>query len=410
MRLTKRCPQSCRLAMYVCVAVLAASTARLAGQARVDRPGGTRPVSLAKPRIPPLPESQWTDVHRNIAAKYATDGQVGNDLRTLLNVPQMADSLMPFYVYVSSESSLTPRHRGILMLRTAWLAGSEYMWSRHAALARKQGLAAEEIRRVAEGPNGRGWTPFDATLLSAADQLYRNCFINDATWKGLSAEYDMNHLMDAVMTIADITTLSLMYNSMGVQPDAGNAERIPNDIPYRVVVPEREAMTLKAARVEPVEGTGIAVGRTFRRYPTLAERRAGNSGYVNRSTLAPRYREMLILRTGWNCQSEYEWAQHVGNVGRARDHGLDPVRIAQGPDAPGWDAFEVAVLQAADELYRDALVSDRTWAALAARFDTTMMMNVLVSAANYRMVSMALNALGVQLEPGNEQFPKLPSR
>ena len=41
---------------------------------------------------------------------------------------------------------------------------------------------------------------------------------------------------------------------------------------------------------------------------------------------------MLILRIGWNCQSEYEWAQHVGSVG-ARDYGLDPVRIAEGPDA-----------------------------------------------------------------------------
>jgi len=70
----------------------------------------------------------------------------------------------------------------------------------------------------------------------------------------------------------------------------------------------------------------------------------------------------------------------------------------------------VALLQAADELYRDATISDRTWNTLAARFDTTMMMNVIVTASNYRMVSMALNALGVQIEPGNERFPKLTSR
>jgi alkylhydroperoxidase family enzyme len=220
----------------------------------------------------------------------------------------------------------------------------------------------------------------------------------------------MYHLMDAVMTIADFTALSIMYNAMGVQPDQWNVERLPTDVPYRVVVPEREP-PLAAARVQPLEGPGLAIGRTFARYPKLAEPRSRNSNYVNqRSKLSPRYREMLILRTGWNCQSEYEWSQHVGNVGRARDHGLDPVRVAQGPQAPGWDPFEVMLLRAADELYRDATISDRTWAALSARFDTTMMMNVIVTASNYRMVSMALNALGVQLDPGDERFPSLSSR
>jgi alkylhydroperoxidase family enzyme len=215
--------------------------------------------------------------------------------------------------------------------------------------------------------------------------------------------------MDAVMTVTDFTTVSLMYNSLGIQPDERATERIPADIPYRVVVPEREA-PLVVARIEPAQGDGIAIARTFARYPTLAQSRTGST-YVNQgSKLDPRYRELLILRTGWDCQAEYEWAQHVGSVGRARQMGLPIDRIAMGPDAPGWDPFEATLLRAADELYRDSFVSDRTWNALAARFDNAMMMNTLITAANYRMVSMALNALGVQLEPGNERFPAGASR
>jgi hypothetical protein len=37
-------------------------------------------------------------------------------------------------------------------------------------------------------------------------------------------------------------------------------------------------------------------------------------------------------------------------------------------------------------------------------------MDVLITAGGYRMVSMALNALGVQLEPGAERFPVVPVR
>ncbi|MEP7308415.1 MAG: carboxymuconolactone decarboxylase family protein [Acidobacteriota bacterium] len=396
--------------LFAPVACLVLGLASLSAGTIPDRPGGTRAVQLAKPRIPPLKEAEWTDRHRQLAAKFGRGGRAGNDLKTLLHVPEMVEGLMPFNIYVSNESSLSARHRELLILRTAWLCGNQYVWSSHAAPARTAGLTAGDIRRIAQGAGAQGWEPFEATILRTADELYRNSSISDATWKALSARYDMHHLMDAVMTVADFTTLSIMYNAMGVSPDEAAVDRLPTDIPYRVSVPEREP-PLTAARIEPIVGDGIAITRTFAQYPKLAEPRALNSGYVNRaSKLLPRYREMLILRTGWNCQSEYEWAQHVGSVGRARDYGLDPVRIAEGPTAAGWDPFEVALLQAADELYRDATLSDRTWTTLAARFDPTMMMNVIVTASNYRMVSMALNALGVQIEPGNERFPKLTSR
>jgi len=35
---------------------------------------------------------------------------------------------------------------------------------------------------------------------------------------------------------------------------------------------------------------------------------------------------------------------------------------------------------------------------------------VLITVGDYRMVSAALNALGVQLEPGDERFPTIPPR
>ena len=393
------------------VALLLLSLSRPAAQAAIERPGGTRPIQLKTPRIPPVPEAQWTTEQKTLAAKHLPGERAGNAFKTLLNVPLLVDGTWPFQRYITRESSLSPRHREILILRTGWLHGSEYLWSEHAATAKTAGLSTADLRRIAQGPDTPGWDPFEATLMRLADQLFRNSSVNDDTWKTLSATYDMLHLLDAVMTVADFATASLLYNSLGVQPDDWSTERIPADIPYRVVVPTREP-PLKQARIEPLEGTGLAIGRTFARYPKLATARSTGSNYVLRgSKLDPRYREMLILRIGWNSQSEYEWAQHVGSVGRARELGLDPVRIAQGATAPGWDPIEQALLRAADELYRDCIISDQTWNTLARRFDTTMMMNVIITTANYRMLSMALNALGVQIEPGEpERFPVLPSR
>ena len=374
-------------------------------QSTVAMPGSRQPAAPSRPRIAPLPESQWTDVHKQLVAKYAPAGTADNALRTLLQLPELADGVMPYTNYLSEESTLSPRHREILVLRAAWLGGSQPLWAAHAERARKAGMSATEIKRIAQGPDASGWDPFEATLIRLADQLYRNSSVTDATWKALSAGYDMFHLMDAVETVNHFIVLSMLYNSFGVQPDEATKDRLPTDVQYRVVVPMREA-PLKVARFEPPAGRGIAVGRTFGLYPKLSQRWSPRQNFINRSSkLTPRHREMLILRMGWNCRSEYEWAKHVGSVGRARDHGLDPVKIAEGPAAAGWDPFESTLLRVSDEVYRDGVVSDATWRALSERFDTGLAMSAIVTTSGYRAISLSLNTYGVQLEEGDERFP-----
>ena len=125
------------------------------------------------------------------------------------------------------------------------------------------------------------------------------------------------------------------------------------------------------------------------------------------SRLTPHDRELLILRTGWNAQAVYEWAKHVGSVGRARDHGLEPVWIAQGGDASGWNENELTLIEAANEMYRDTMISDDTWAALSESYDTHQLMSIAWTVARYRRVSMVLNALGVQPLPTDERLPML---
>jgi len=400
------------LAAALCVAAASVPVSTAGQTSRVkalpDPPGTARPSPVSRPRLTPLAEGEWTDVHKTIVAKYAPDGRPGNALRTLLNIPALADSFLSFPAYLTKGSTLSPRHRALLILRTAWLLNNDYIWSEQVPAARTAGLTAADVRRVAEGPDARGWSAFEATLLRAVDQLFRNSFVNDADYKALTAEYDVHHTMDAVMTVADFLTLGSMYNALGIQPDPWNPDRIPADVPYRVVVPKREP-PLTTPRVEPVSGTGLAIARTFARHPALAAARK-ELGYINQQMkLDARTRELVILRIGWNCQSAYEWAQHVGSFGKGREMGLPIESIARGPAAPGWSPVEQALLTAVDELYRDSTVSDRTWASLSTHLDVVTIVNALISAAQYRQVSLALNTFGVPGEPGDEPLPVIGS-
>ena len=374
-------------------------------------PGSVAPHRrLREPRIPPLAAAEWTADQRALAERYAPNGEAGNALRTLLRVPALANRVFPFLHYVANESTLPPRHREILILRTAWLAQNANLWAAHAERAAAAGLTPDEILAIAEGPSQERWAPFENVLVGLADQLFGNSAVSDESWGLLAERYDVHNLIDAVVTVADTTTVSILFNALGIQPDGDAPARLPaDDVAYRVVVPAREP-PLAAARVEPVEGPGLRVSRTFRRHPAMADAWNENPGYVmtpERSGLTPHDRELLILRTGWNAQSVYEWAKHVGSVGRARDHGLDPHWIAQGHDAAGWNAAERALIDAANEMYRDTTVSDETWAALAERYSEHQMMSIVATAARYRKVSMILNALGVQPLPDDERFPVL---
>lgn len=130
------------------------------------------------------------------------------------------------------------------------------------------------------------------------------------------------------------------------------------------------------------------------------------AGYLlGRGTLSARERELLILRTAHNCGSDYEWGQHVRialAVGISRGE-VD--RITQDPSAAGWSEQERTLLQAADELHRDAKISEATWTRLAAAFDDQGLIEIPILVGQYHLVAFALNSLEVELDEGLEGLP-----
>lgn len=153
--------------------------------------------------------------------------------------------------------------------------------------------------------------------------------------------------------------------------------------------------------VEPtrVNGRPLNIFATLARHPKLLKRWIVFANHVLfKSTLPPREREIAILRIGWLCRSGYEWTQHVA-IGKQTGLTDEEIRrIELGPDAAGWQPFDALLLRAVDELEADSFLSDATWQALAQRYDTRQLMDLVFTVGQYNLVSMALNSFGVQLE------------
>ena len=117
--------------------------------------------------------------------------------------------------------------------------------------------------------------------------------------------------------------------------------------------------------------------------------------------LPPALREKIILRTGWNCRSRYEWGQHVDIALRMGVTDAEIVAITRGPQAFA-DAHERALMQACDDIHRDHAIADATWQVLAQHHSEKQLIEIMLLVGRYEMVAGFLNSAGLVLEPQTE--------
>ncbi|HEV7523377.1 MAG TPA: carboxymuconolactone decarboxylase family protein [Acidimicrobiia bacterium] len=154
----------------------------------------------------------------------------------------------------------------------------------------------------------------------------------------------------------------------------------------------------------------LNVFATFAHHPKLMKRWLVFGNHVlAKSTLPARDREVLILRTGWNCRAPYEWAQHVAIARSIGVTDAEIARIADGPEVEGWSEADALLLRAADELHNEQTLSDATYAALEARYDVQQLLDLVFTVGQYHLVSMALNAFRAERDDNVTGVP-IPTR
>jgi alkylhydroperoxidase family enzyme len=140
----------------------------------------------------------------------------------------------------------------------------------------------------------------------------------------------------------------------------------------------------------------LSIFQVLLNHPTLA--RAFNDLLATmlwHGRLAPRLRELVIMRIGWLTACDYEWTQHW--------------RVACGLGVPSEDLLAVrnwcahssfggperAVLAATDEVVRDGAVGA----------DSAVLVELVTAIAAWRMIASILHSLEVPLEDSVSGWP-----
>jgi len=150
----------------------------------------------------------------------------------------------------------------------------------------------------------------------------------------------------------------------------------------------------------------LALFRVIARNPRVLSRMMAG-GLLDRGSITLRQRELMILRATARCGAEYEWGVHVAAFGAKA--GWTPAELrasAHGaPDDPAWKPDERLIVRLADALHDANDVDDALWAELKAAFADDQLIELVMLAGFYHMVSFALRALRVPLEAHAPRFP-----
>lgn len=153
-------------------------------------------------------------------------------------------------------------------------------------------------------------------------------------------------------------------------------------------------------------GSDANIFATLVRAPGLFRRWLPFGGKLLNGNIPARDRELVILRTAWNCRAEYEWAQHA-RIAQGCGLSTEEIdRVVLGPKAMGWAGRDTTLLRAADELHETYGLSDDTWSDLAAVYSTEQLIELTMLIGHYHLVAMTLNGLRVQVDEGLTGFPQ----
>jgi alkylhydroperoxidase family enzyme len=232
--------------------------------------------------------------------------------------------------------------------------------------------------------------------------------------------------MELLFTAAQYQLVSMALNTLGIQVEPEAVDFMPADLPPPALAGRATGPRLVSPRIAPIEpaqwtpaqreliapqtrpdGTALNLYKTMLNHPGLYGPRARFGTYLQRDGLLDaETRELAIMRTAWNIRAEYEWAHHVEYAKSAGLSDAQIAHIAAGPAALGWGPKQRAVLQAADELRREAFVSEATWRELAKYYGMKERIEIVYTVGGYMMTGLAINSFGVQVEPGYPAMPE----
>ena len=141
--------------------------------------------------------------------------------------------------------------------------------------------------------------------------------------------------------------------------------------------------------------------RMLAKHPGLFRSQMDTGKLFFNGLIAPRERELAVLRIGWLAGAPYEWGEHVKISQRYGVTSEEIERAIIGSAASGWSEHDGAIVRAVEELIADFAISGETWDILAKSWDEAQMLEFPAMVGQYVAIAFIQNSYRARLAPEN---------
>ena len=162
-------------------------------------------------RVSPLDPAEFTAEQAELVGDWTTL----NFSKVIVRHPVMYRDFIPHIAGLIAGSTLPPRDREVLVIRTLSLSDESYEAHHHRQIASNAGMSQAEIAAAARGHVGQEL--WEKSLIAAAEELVKDQRVSDATWDQLARRYCEQQLMEVVFLVGCYNTMAMLTKSFGIQ-------------------------------------------------------------------------------------------------------------------------------------------------------------------------------------------------
>ena len=403
-------------------------------------------VVLVGDRFKPLQYEEMTPEQKTMIDHLLAGerGGVRGPFNVLLRSPEVGDLGQQFGGAMRFRTGL-PRDVSetiIIMTGRYWMA--QYEWASHKAAALQNGVSLAIVEAIATGQRPTGMKPEMEVAYNLIDELLTTHQVTDATFKAAKDKYGERGVVDMIGLSGWYGLVSMLLNvdryplAEGTQPDLkplenplpvvgmGFATPVPGAISPAEVKSAAggKEFTMRGDRFKPLTYEQMTPEQKKMTDIAVAQRGTGGSFNINvrdpdggrllfdmgdrvrfHMSVPDKLKELAIVVTARYWGAQFEWLAHRRAAVQA---GLseDKVKaIAEGRRPAGMSADEEAVYNFITELFKTRQSSDATFAAVKKIAGERGVVDLIVSAGYYQVVSMLMNV--DRLPVGANQQPEL---
>jgi 4-carboxymuconolactone decarboxylase len=317
----------------------------------------------------------------------------------------------------------------ILMTGRYWIA--QYEWTSHKAAALQNGVSPAIVDAIATGKRPTGMKPEMELAYNLIDELLTTHQVTDATFKAAKDKYGERGVVDMIGLSGWYGLVSMSLNVDRYPLAQGSQlELKPLDHPLPVVglgfatpIPgvlspaeakskgKEKEFSIRGDRFKPLTYEQMTPEQKKMTDIALAQRGTGGSFNITvrdpdggkllfdmgdrvrfHMSVPDKLKELAILVTARYWGAQFEWLAHRRAAVQAGLSEEKVKAIAEGKRPVGMSADEEVVYNFVTELFKTKQSSDATFAAVKNLVGERGVVDLIVSAGYYQIVSMMMNA------------------